>query len=204
MTNPALVMRYLDDRQKEKYPDALVFGIPFVAELISAFSKENYPFDYTPASIVSQNTLNKSLLNNFELAILSRHEEETGSFDVDPEQIQGYVDSVVLYIAACYTAVNQIPPMFMDETPDQLPQFTQLPIEMRARSKKFIMENAAWALRELQERDLVDGRSFMDKLVKKAASQMSNRSYQRGSRTARDTLLVYVDLIQAFLAGKFE
>lgn len=195
------VMRFLEYRKRNKYPDALVFGVSFVGQLILAFSKENYPCDYTPASIVSQNMLNKTMPNNFELAIEYRHNDETGSFDVDPEEIQGYVDSIALYIASCFARENNVPEMLMADTLDLLPQFTHLSVQVQASCSKFIMENADWAAEELLPNDLDDGRSFMSRVVTRVEGGMSSQPYRRGSRTARDTLLLYVDVVQAFLAG---
>lgn len=201
MANTSLVMRFLAGRKQKKYPDAF-YWLPLIGEVLAAFSEENYPFDYTPASIVSQNMLNKSIAQDFESSIKLRHLEETGSADVHQEEIQGYVDSVALYIAACFTAVNDL--LIMQEALNLSPQFTRLPHEVRLMSGKFVRENESWALSELRESDLVDGRNFTNKLVKRVAEKHSDPFYQRGSRTARDTLLLHVDLAQAFLAGRLQ
>jgi hypothetical protein len=207
-TNTALVFKYQQETQQMKYPDALSFGTASLGQLIMAFSAENYPFEYTPASIVAQN-----MLDDFIIPFTIRSAEESQLSETNPEEIQGYIDSITLFIVACLGASNKVPLTLAADGLQEIPGFDELDVDVRVKAKEFLYKHAEWAMRELGSRDctgfqgfsdkILKRKHFMDKLVERVASQESNVFYQRGSRTARDTLLLHIDVINAFLAGKF-
>jgi hypothetical protein len=96
----------------------------------------------------------------------------------------------------CFAVANEIPLVLADTR--SIPGFSQLPFQVRANASYFVEENLAWASRMFRRNDLYDGRGFMNELVKKVIDDQDDADYQRGVRTARDTLLLYVDFVIEF------
>ncbi len=180
---------------RENYPDALDFGVKYAAGMVALFSKDH---GTTATYVVSNSMLHqRDPLNDFEAEIRKRHDSTDDDYR---EEIQGYVDTICLYIATCIATVNALPAVFMEEPLDQVVPFTELPDEVQNMCVIFVSHNADWALREYQDRDAVYDTDFMNKIVQVATSDVSSsRFYQRGARTARDTLALYVTaIVQCF------
>ena len=79
-----------------------------------------------------------------------------------------------------------------------MPGFAQLPFEVRVDAGLFVEDNLMWASEMFRRKDLYDGRGFMNELVNKIADDQGVPDYQRGVRTARDTLGLYVDFVTEF------
>lgn len=138
-----------------------------------------------------------------------RHSDEAGTFDVDPDEIHGYVDAIILYIMACYSKANNRSPIGMSDVMDWflanegIRGWQQLSLEVREKTHLSVLMDGLWEVQELKESDFDNGKNFMEKFVKKVASENASASYQRGVRTARDSLLLYVDFVDACERRKF-
>jgi hypothetical protein len=194
MNLAAPLMQYLYQQQAKHYPDALISGISYPVRLLMAYART----DATPAALVAENMLVQTTPNDFMVNLKDRRYDEVGTYSADPEDLQGFVDAVTLYIAASFAFLQRLPPQQMSSVVDAFPPLQEMDDAVRAKTRQFVTAHSAWAIGEIKRRDLDDGKDLMDKLVKRIAAQQATGAYQRGIRTARDTLSLHVDLIQAF------
>ena len=152
------------------------------------FSEPDSP---EPAALIAPN-----ILAQHEAGFRARCYDETGMTGLNEDERQGYVDALALYMTICFAVANEIPLVLADTS--SIPGYERLPFGVRANASFFVGENLAWAAKVFRREDLYDGRNFMNELVKKIAADEADPSYQRGTRTARDTLLLYVDFIIEF------
>lgn len=185
---PQEQFNWLMEQQRHQYSDALIRGMPNPMEALSIMSEPDSP---EPAALVAPN-----ILAEHETGFRIRYLEENGVSGINDEERQGYVDALSLYMVICFAVANEIPLVLADTS--SLPGFNQLPFEVRANAGYFIEENVAWASKMFRRNDLYDGRGFMNELVNKVADEQADADYQRGVKTARDTLLLYVDFIVEF------
>jgi hypothetical protein len=79
-----------------------------------------------------------------------------------------------------------------------------IPIEVVEKTCKFVAKYGKWAISNIIEDDLLYGKNIMNKIVQLIINEdQVCDSYLKGTRASRDTLLLFVEFILAFLQGKF-
>jgi hypothetical protein len=196
------------EKQKRNYPDALGYQLSaWVAkDVLKPFIVESPPFDLTPAQVICKQILFKGGVHLM-IEFGHRYEAEVGTFTIRyegiQEELQGYVDTLALYVSACIAKANGTLVDLTNAGVSQLPGWTALSDTVRLQASKFVLNHGNWAVHELIDDDFVDGRAIMNKIVSRVTGTgQVTPSYARGVRTARDTLGLYMSFIIAFFRGE--
>ena len=157
----------------------------------------------TPATVVAMHMLERKPNNDFVADLAQRESGLIIGGAADQEELQGYVDAVMLYVSTCMAVESGLPPENVaDQIMARAPTFSELSPRVRAKAREFVSSNTLWCAQQFRPQDAFDGHQFMNALVERVGASAGRPKYKQGIRTARDTLLMYVDLILAYLAGK--
>src|SRR5688572_10473562 len=193
------------ERQKPYYPTVLGYQSDiFVASRIAKpFAVQRPPYDLSPADAVCKHILFGSW-TALDVQMCYRNEQNINIFGSEEEELQGYIDAIALNASACYASSNDTPIESMILGTRDIPGWGTLPEEVIDKAAKFVAKHERWALSEIVENDLYYGGNLMNKVVQRISDDPSvNRTYAKGVKTARDTFLLYVEFILAFLKGEF-
>lgn len=192
--------RWVGSRAKSHYPDALLFGVSYGPQLVAAARQRLAARDpeITPASLVSDTLLGTEPFCDFRFSMSLR----AGLGPTHADELQGYIDATVLFVGLWTwrwkTCMGILPQDPHDEI-EGWPLFQALPSHEAEAARRFVRERETWGIPAFQAIDLVDGRRFMTKLVEQVGRPPASADYVAGLRTMRDTLLLYVDLVESQL-----
>ena len=191
----------LEEIKGQQLPYALTFGISFPYQIATAAAKRYNEQGFTPAFLVADNILGHSSNNDFLFSLKFRHHEQSGSWDLDFDEVQGYVDVIAAY--TCWSVMEaeqlwgDVPVSAIFESS---PTLNELPDNVRKSALQFAENHSAWARPRMKQNDIIDGRNIMPKLAAFVASGKHSTSYLRGAETAYQTFQLYVLLISATLS----
>jgi hypothetical protein len=154
---------------------------------------------FTPAFLVADNILGNSPNNDFMFSLRFRHHEETGSWDQDIDEVQGYVDVIAAYTCWSYMELGRCWDDPISEILIDSPTFDELPENVLKSALLFAEHHRSWARMRVKPSDIVDGRNIMPKIAALVASGNYSDSYKRGAETAYQTFLLFVHLILTIL-----
>jgi hypothetical protein len=193
MPRLADVTDWLNERQRSAYPDALLLGETFPLLLLEIAQRQ----PDQPVFTVADNILAGTPFDAEACCLRSCRQIEGGSTDYADAQWQGYVDALALYVSASGAAAMDIPVLGGEllAVLNASPPFKLLSPLVREKAASFVIQHEQWGAQNLVPDDLFDGRRFMNKIVDLCEAASSNPDYHRGVRTARDTMMLYVDLL---------
>jgi hypothetical protein len=209
------ILRWLIRRTKEAYPDALTLGTLFPTYFSAGVKSAAQAIDFTPAFLVVDNILQirkgedfskGGFLQDFSSVLGMRHYEETGdSLEAEEDEIQGYIDSLALFLATSGAAVMS----HVGETSfapvsalHSWPGFAKLSTTQQSKANDFVNKHASWAISNLRKQDVIDGKHFMNEVVAISKSESHSNLYRRGVLTARDTFNLFVEFVNVVLTNQ--
>jgi hypothetical protein len=174
---------------KERFPYALDLGENFACVILAG----TLSGDSVPARLIVSNSLlyRNYHVGYFDDTIKSVASAKRTSVDL-AQEIQGYVDTVILHIATCETLGKSVSITHLEQRLKQYPNIENLPTPIRDSSIGFVKAEIENTVREFQKNDLEDGRSLINKISKRIEAISASKFYIKGSFEARDTFNWYM------------
>jgi len=181
---------------RNMYPDSLDFGAGYVHFLLRKVHSEGVE----PRIAVSFSMIDKSIsAENYESAIKKRNWQDPSA------EILGYANTILLLVGFFFV-VDQVLPRLREVSEEGIREglsyvlphvegFNSLPRDVQTKSMTFVTRNVSSVLNEVAGNADVDIRDLMNKIVVRVERDNSNQFYRRGARAARDTFLLYWELI---------
>jgi len=175
------------NKLRQQYPNAIpVFSPSDIGFIFNEFSQRGVSNDFTPAYAVIRGMITFKPELDFP----------------DRENLQGFVNVVGLFAGVCQAKALRTP-LFYDSVANFFQHWDNLPIETSVKFQGFLRGYGDWALANIGDKDLRNGKNFMRKLVDRIERDGASGAYLSGAKIARETFFLYVELIEEWLRGKF-
>ena len=182
-------------------PKALILGVSFPFALVRDAAKRRNEPGFTPAFLVADNILDTSGRYNFIETLKFRRHEETGSWNQDLDEVQGYADVISAFTCWSLMEAGQLwGDIPISQIFQESPTLFGLPENVRESVIIFVDKHCNWARARIKPSDAVDGRNIMPKIGALVASGANSASYKQGAETAYQTFQLYVLLVLNSLA----
>ena len=196
------VKDYLQNRLNQeiaKYPLALKFGPELIIQTLLNLDsiKDNQPFEIISSSLSYALLTYGHTKFDFLRELIKR-----GKTDDLVEEIQGYIDILILFVCICILRANHSSFFEGNQILEKNLEELAFPEDIRERCRYHFSSVLMVALNIINDQDLLDGRDLLTNLgktilsIRVASGEVLTPAYQTGMRTAIDSYCLYFGLLK--------